>query len=208
MKFFFTVSCILFISHFSFGQRSNAGQKNNYREAVSLYKEDRNLFSGTVYALYLLPVGSYRNIVQDRGWGVGVENRISILRWKSSFKPVYNINTTVNRWYRNGSSGTDIILGAQVGVNYIFPNTIESVKPYLQGLLGVGAAGSYLSQNRTFSEEINHQGVGPLGSVGSGIYLGRFHLGLTYNFFNVTLKNENAVNKNMNSLHFRVGARI
>lgn len=208
MKSFFAFACLLFICHFSFGQRSNFGQKNTYREAVNLYKEDRNLYAGTVYAIYLVPVGSYRKIIQDRGWGIGVENRISMFRWKSSFKPIYNIHTTINRWHRNGSSGTDIVLGAQGGIKYIFPTTSETVKTYVQGLLGVGAAGSYLSQNRSYTEEINHQGIGPLGSVGTGIYLGRFHMGLTYNFLNVTLKNETAVNKNMNSVHIRVGARI
>jgi hypothetical protein len=208
MKFIFLFFLFFSISYISFGQRSNIGQKNTYREAVNLYKEDRHLFAGTVNAIYMVPVGSYRRIIQDRGWGIGVENRISMFRWRSPFKPVYNVYTTINRWGNNGSLGTDIVLGAQAGLKYFFPNMSESVKPYAQGLLGLGAAGSYLTQNRGYAAEINHQGVGPLGSVGTGIYLGRVHVGLAYSFFNVTLKNETAVNKNMNSVHIRVGARI
>lgn len=208
MKFILPLFCFFIISHFSFGQRSNFGQKNTYREAVNLYKEDRYLNTGTVYAIYMLPVGAYRKINQDRGWGIGVENRISMFKWKSPFKPVYNIQTTINRWHRDNSPGTDIMLGAQAGLNYVFPTMSETVKTYVQGLLGVGAAGSYLSQNRGYTDEINHQGIGPLGSVGTGIYLGRFHTGLTYNFFNVTLKNDTQVNKNMSAVHIRVGARL
>ena len=208
MKQLFTLSFILLSFTCAFGQRSNYGQRNTYREAVSLYKEDRNLFAGTVYAIYQVPIGAYRERIQDRGWGVGIENRVSLLRGKSPFKPIYNIHTTINRWNSNGSLGTDIVLGGQAGLNYIFPNTGESIKTYVQGLLGVGAAGSYLSRNSGYSGEINHQGIGPLGSVGTGIYFNRINLGLTCNFLNVTMKNETQVNKNMSSLHIRVGARL
>ncbi|MDB5261649.1 MAG: hypothetical protein JWQ14_930 [Adhaeribacter sp.] len=208
MKLFFTLSFVLLGFTCAFGQRSNYGQRNTYREAVSLYREDPNLFAGTVYAIYMVPIGTYRERIQDRGWGVGIENRISLLRGKSAFKPIYNVYTTINRWNSNGSLGTDIVLGGLAGVNYMFPNTGESIKTYVQGLLGVGAAGSYLLQNRGYAEEINHQGIGPLGSLGTGVYFNRIHFGLSLNLFNVTLKNETEVNKNMSSLHIRVGARL
>ena len=208
MKYIFTLSFIVLSCHFAFGQREISGHKNAFIEAAKIYKQDPYLFTGTVYGIYLLPIGSYKQDNKNRGWGVGIENRISLLRWQSAVKPIYSINTTVNRWKNNGSLGTDIILSGQAGLNYIFPTRNQRIKTYIQGLLGVGAAGSYLSKDNGYAEEINHQGIGPMGSLGTGIYFSRFHVGLTCNLFNVTLKNVTEVNKNMNSLHIRVGARI
>ncbi|GEO05636.1 hypothetical protein AAE02nite_33000 [Adhaeribacter aerolatus] len=208
MKLIFTLSFILLNFSFAFSQSLNAGQKNNFREALKLYREDPYLYTGTVYAIFQVPVGSYRDKVQNRGWGIGVENRINFIKWKSAWKPIYQVNTTINRWTRNGSSATDIVLTGQVGLHYTFPTFGESIKPYVQGLLGIGAAGSYLVLNRGYTDDINHQGLGKIGSIGTGIYIKRINLGLAYNFFNVTLKNDNTINKNMNALHMRVGARL
>ena len=208
MKLIFTLSFIFLNFSFAFSQSMNAGQKNNFREALKLYREDPYLYTGTVYAIFQVPVGSYTDKVQNRGWGIGVENRISFLKWKSPWKPIYNISTTINRWSQNGSSATDIILSGQAGLNYTSPALGESIRAYVQGLLGIGAAGSYLVQNRGYTDEINHQGLGKMGSVGTGIYINRFNLGLAYNFFNVTLKNDTQVNKNMNSIHIRAGVRL
>ena len=209
MKLIFTILFVFSNLSFAFSQALHAGQKNNYREAVNLYRQDKFMYTGTVYGIYQVPVGTYREqVMSSRGWGIGVENRVTFLKWESPFKPIYNVSAIVNRWNRNGSLGTDIMLVGQVGVNYIFPTLSETIKPYVQGLLGIGAAGSYLTQNRGYSDEINHQGLGKAGTIGTGIYINRFNVGLTYNFFNATLKNETVIHKNMNSVQIRVGARL
>lgn len=202
MKIFFTALFILFSFQFAFGQRLT------YREAVRLHKQDRYFNAGTVYGIFVSPVGPYRASHGNRGFGVGTENRISLFKTGATYTPVYNINTTINRWNSNGSIGTDIMLSGQAGLNYNFPTQSETLKTYVQALLGVGAAGSYLSRNRGYQEEINHQGVGLLATLGTGIYFNRFNFGITGNFFNPKLTNETTVQKNMSTVYVRVGVRL
>lgn len=208
MKLIYTLILVCIPAGWAWSQASNAGQKNHYREAVNMYRQDAYLYTGTVYGIFQVPVGAYRAQVQgSRGWGLGIENRVSFIKWDSDFKPVYALSTTVNRWSRNGIPATDWVLSGQAGLNYIFPMQHELLKTYVQGLLGVAFAGSYLTQPSN-AADINHQGFGPTGLLGAGVYMKRFNLGLAYNFLNSTLKNETQVTKNLNALQLRLGARL
>ncbi|WP_157433375.1 hypothetical protein [Adhaeribacter aquaticus] len=178
------------------------------------YKKDRYLNAGTVYGLYVAPMGQYRQTNIKRGFGLGIENKITALKFNPNITPVYNINMSINRWLRADethtitNSGTNIILSAQLGVNYFFPTLSETVKTYVQGLAGVGGAGSFTLVGPATPEESNHEGIGLIGTIGTGIYYNRLHLGLMANLFNPKLKNEVEVKKPMSTLYIRAGLRL
>lgn len=198
MRVFITLAFIFLFVNISLAQEFS------YIKASRLYKQDRFLNAGTAYIISATPIGQYRSLTSSQGWGLGIENKFSFLQLIPNLVPIYNLQATINRVAVNNAFNTDITISAQGGVNYFLPLESTVFRTYVQGLVGYGAAGSYLGSQ----EGADREGKGPIGTLGTGLYVNRFHVGLMVNLFKPSIQVETSEKKNMNTINLRVGFRL